>query len=186
MRITGGIFRSLSLDYTHNKWVRPTSDKVRQAVFNMLGSLEGKTFADVFSGTGSVGLEALSRGASYVFFLDHNPELIKKNITKIKALNYKILGGRLPQSLKKLDFRPDIYFIDPPFHDLKILEQTLLALEDFSHPETLFIVQQSSRIQSPRKTLHIVKEKNYGESKIIFYKRKELECIQGNGLTYQR
>ena len=93
MRITGGTFRGRSLAQPPDNRVRPTSDKVRQAIFNILGhndfgfALEGARVIDVFAGTGALGLEALSRGAAYALFVDDSADsraLIRRNV---EALN---------------------------------------------------------------------------------------------------
>jgi 16S rRNA (guanine966-N2)-methyltransferase len=93
VRITGGQFRGRALAEPPDNRVRPTSDKVRQAIFNILAhndfgfELEGARIVDVFAGTGALGLEALSRGASFALFVDDSAEsraLIRKNV---EALN---------------------------------------------------------------------------------------------------
>ncbi len=90
MRVTGGQFRGRALVEPSDNRLRPTSDKVRQAIFNILAhhvfegfSLEGAKVVDAFAGTGALGIEALSRGAQYVLFIDDSAEsraLIRKNV----------------------------------------------------------------------------------------------------------
>ncbi len=93
MRITGGEFRGRPLAEPPDDRVRPTSDKVRQAIFNILGhndfgfELEGAKVVDLFAGTGALGLEALSRGASFALFVDDSAESRALIRTNVEALN---------------------------------------------------------------------------------------------------
>ena len=93
MRITGGRFRGRTLVATPDARVRPTSDKVRQAIFNILAhndfgfELEGAKVIDLFAGTGALGLEALSRGAAFALFVDDSAESRALIRTNVEALN---------------------------------------------------------------------------------------------------
>lgn len=76
MRVVGGVARGRRLRAPSGQWIRPTSDRVREAIFNVLGSLagvDGATVVDLFAGTGALGIEALSRGAAHVTFVDRDP-----------------------------------------------------------------------------------------------------------------
>ena len=105
MRITGGHSKGRHLAPLKGLSIRPTSDKVRESIFNLIGQdLSGLNVLDLFSGTGSLGIEALSRGASWVLFIDNDPQslnTIRKNLTlchfeKMGALLKKDLRGGLP------------------------------------------------------------------------------------------
>ena len=177
MRITGGEFKGKKLFLPKTMWVRPPSDKVRQALFNMLPPLSEKTFLDLFAGSGSVGIEALSRGAHMCTFVDLNITSLRKNLESFPRSAYSIVRGGIPQALRRLKMPYDIIYADPPFESENILEKTIETLKSLPHvctPLSLIIVRQNVRCEKTlRKGLHILKEKNYGESKLLFYKKDE-------------
>ena len=133
LKINGGQFKGISLESPSGNKTRPTSNMLREAVFNICqNKLENARFLDIFSGTGAMGLEALSRGASFSVFIekDRNAiQSIKSNIKKLKCENQTLL---LPydcmQGLKKIsDDSFDIIYIDPPYGEKK-QEESSLAL----------------------------------------------------------
>ncbi len=157
--------------------IRPTSSKVRQAIFNMLGSISNKTFLDLFCGTGEVGFDALNQGAAHIGLVDKDTFYIKKNNKNYDFEKITLIKGFLPGAIKKITKPYDIIFVDPPFTQEVLLEETLNLLIQspsiFTENSTL-VVQQSSRYKiKQRKGLHILKEKNYGESKVLFYQKEK-------------
>jgi len=127
MRIIAGTFRSRQLKSLKGMALRPTSDKLRETLFNVLGDLvAGARFVDLFAGTGAVGIEALSRGAQEVIFVEKHPPavaLIKKNLASLEIRNgTRVLTMDALQALKRLAEEPaaarvriDILFLDPPY-----------------------------------------------------------------------
>jgi len=126
MRIIAGTFRSRQLKSLKGMALRPTSDKLRETLFNVLGDLvAGARFVDLFAGTGAVGIEALSRGAQEVIFVEKHPPavaLIKKNLASLEIRNgTRVLTMDALQALKRLAepaatrVRIDILFLDPPY-----------------------------------------------------------------------
>ncbi len=127
MRICAGKWRGRILKAPEGRNVRPTSDKVRQAVFNMLAArmdFEGCTALDLFCGTGALGIEALSRGAGFCTFIDNNPgslALCRKNLETLRAdpqtyALQKSDATRLPAGAEVEVRKPaDLVFIDPPY-----------------------------------------------------------------------
>lgn len=121
MKIIAGDRKGFKLEGPMDKSIRPTSDLRRDAIFNTLGELiEGETFYDIFSGTGAMGLEALSRGASQALLVEMSKkaqELIKRNIEKVRyqkqAKLFPTNAYRFIESHRPRD--PGIYFLDPPF-----------------------------------------------------------------------
>lgn len=104
------------------KGIRPTQEKIRKAIFDILGDISDLLFLELFAGSGSVGIEALSRGAKEVVFVENNRECLKvlnKNLTAIKAFNQAILPLAVEAAVKGLakDSRKfQIIFIDPPYY----------------------------------------------------------------------
>lgn len=120
MRIITGDFRGRKLETPVSNNIRPTSDKVKESIFNILSmDIPGSVCVDLFAGTGNLGLEALSRGAEFCYFGDASNEsiaLIKKNIAICKANEYsRILAGDYSRVLARIDRKVDVFFLDPPY-----------------------------------------------------------------------
>ena len=125
MEITAGSALGLKLgDLPEGNGVRPTSVRARRAFFDSIGSVAGRTFADLFAGSGCMGLEAASRGAATVVFAEESPEaldLIRRNIARFEhtktPAKFQVVPGTLPLSLKVriAPPSPDIVFADPPY-----------------------------------------------------------------------
>ncbi len=124
MRIISGNFRGKRLHGPRNKDLRPTSDRLRESLFDILGpAVQGASFLDAFAGTGAIGLEALSRGAKEVVFIDSNREavvLIRRNLELCAVTTgYQILQQDVFTSMRALaraGFHANIVFLDPPYH----------------------------------------------------------------------
>ena len=131
MRIIAGKWRGKTLTPPPSNTIRPTSDKSRQALFNMLESrtsLSGKTILDVFCGTGALGLEALSRGANHAVFIDTDIKLCKKNVRLLGAESQATLRQKNALSTPEKDTdNADIVLMDPPYSE-NLVPQTLEAL----------------------------------------------------------
>src|SRR5512147_404851 len=121
MRITGGTGRGRRLKVPAGPRVRPTSDKVKQALFNIIGSrIEGATFLDLFAGAGGIGIEALSRGAGRVAFVDDSREslkIIRSNVEQAGFADHRALlvFSKVESFLKKPSGPYDFIFLDPPY-----------------------------------------------------------------------
>ena len=181
MRIISGQFKGRRLNATPPSGIRPTSDKLKETIFNILsGRVDGATFMDGCAGLGGIGIEALSRGAAQVVFAEQNRKacgIIRENLQSLDIMEgYKILEMDLAKALglcarEGLQF--DIAFIDPPWDrdDLyesafkKFTEAGLLA------PDGLLIMEHSKRNEMPgscgdlRRTRSLVQ----GDSALAFY-----------------
>jgi len=127
MRVIGGKFRSRQLKSLKGMALRPTSDRLRETLFDVLADrVEGSRLLDVFAGTGAVGIEALSRGAREVVFIENHPPaaaLIKKNLESLglraegRVLALDALGGleRLAREAVAKAITYDLVFLDPPY-----------------------------------------------------------------------
>ncbi len=118
MRIIGGRYRGRVLTAFKGKEIRPTADRVKESLFNILApEIGGANVLDLFAGSGSVGLEALSRGADYVVFNDISADslaVLKKNCAALKV-EPKIYRLDYRELLERLDITFDVIFIDPPY-----------------------------------------------------------------------
>lgn len=169
MIITGGKYKGRNIKAPDEKITRPTLSKVRMGVFNVLHSLigdfEGKSFLDVFGGSGIMGLEALSRGFSDVVVFEKNPKA-----AQIIKNNYSILGLtpnlRIGDSLKfidKLDEKFDIAYIDPPYES-----DLYSAVLDLLKNKSEYIIAEHSE-ELNIQDFKLIKTKNYGGKLVSFY-----------------
>ncbi len=120
MRVIGGEFRSRRLKAPPGTDVRPTPDRLRETLFNILAArIEGAVFVDAYAGTGAVGIEALSRGASRAIFIESNREtadIIRDNLTTLGLRSRsEVFTGKVLQSLERLSAGASIVFLDPPY-----------------------------------------------------------------------
>jgi 16S rRNA (guanine(966)-N(2))-methyltransferase RsmD len=144
MRVIAGKYRGRPLRSLGGTDIRPTSDRLRETLFNVLtagnpGALEGSVWLDLFAGTGAVGIEALSRGAKQVYFVDTSAaaaKLIERNLQSLGIVaGYKILRDDLSGVLWRLQREhivADVVFLDPPYRLEHAYEQTLTALAESS------------------------------------------------------
>ncbi len=136
VRIIAGTFRSRPLQAPPGLATRPSSDRLRETLFNVLAPrIAGTFFLDLYAGSGAVGLEALSRGAEHVVFVERAPAALKVLRTNIESLNIKagfgLQAGSVRESLRRLAKQPrafDVVFLDPPYDALDEYEATLRAL----------------------------------------------------------
>jgi 16S rRNA (guanine966-N2)-methyltransferase len=150
MRVIGGEFRSRRILSIPGEATRPTPDRLRETLFDILQSrIEGATFLDAYAGTGAVGIEALSRGASHAYFLEKNRdalEAIRENLASLGlGTRATVIKGPVVKSLGTC--RADIVFLDPPYP----LEKEYAAALDIlrENPPPLVIVQHSIRQPMP-------------------------------------
>jgi 16S rRNA (guanine(966)-N(2))-methyltransferase RsmD len=153
--------------------VRPTPDKIRESLFNILApEIEGVVFVDAYAGTGAVGIEALSRGARHAIFIEKDraaAALIKSNLQALKAeAKARVIAGAAALYLGNLD--ADIIFIDPPYPKEREYAAAMEALE--AKPPALLVVQHSSRFAlgdecGPLRRTRVVR---YGENTLSFFR----------------
>ncbi len=185
MRIIAGEYRGKRLNVPKDNNVRPTTDKVKEAVFSILESyvdIEEAVIGDLFAGTGNLGLEAISRGASFAYLSDNNGEsikLIKENIGICKGASeyIDVSHGSYKRALEKIlkdEKKGDVFFVDPPYH-LKIQKKVLEEISemDLLSDEGIVFVEHDKNIELDEKigTLTKFKEKKYGIIHISVFKK---------------
>ena len=181
MRIIGGKAKGRTLHFPSGSKERPTSDFLREALFNLLGYLQNKTFLDLFAGSGSVGLEAASRGAQGVYFVEKNKhlvEVIKKNIQKCCLdKNCRIIAGDIEFGLRDL-FRKknefDIIFADPPYSQ-DLVEETLKSLSKYNvlKEDGVIVIQHSIKENFTEiidDNIYQTDQRKYGDNALTFLK----------------
>lgn len=159
---------------------RPTSDFLREALFNLLGPLQHLTFLDLFAGSGSVGLEAASRGAQVVYFIEKNKnlvEVINKNVqTCCFGINCQIITGDIDSGLRDL-FRKkdkfDIIFADPPYNR-ELVETTLKSLSKHKvfRQDSIIVIQHSIKetFCETAYNMYQTDQRTYGDNALTFLK----------------
>lgn len=184
MRVISGEAKGVKLKTPKGVGTRPTSDKVKESVFNIITSyIENSKVLDLFSGTGNLGIEAVSRGASYAYLIEKNRKrynIIKENIDKTK-LNDKIeiiikdanfALKRFAESNNKFD----IIFMDPPYLKNYIIPCLEIIVEgDLLHDDGIIIVEHDIKDKIPDQINNLVRfrEKKYGSTMISFYRKEE-------------
>ena len=185
MRVIAGSAKRMPLKTIDGLDTRPTTDRIKETLFNMISEyLADSNFLDLFSGSGGIGIEALSRGAAYAAFVEQNKKAmscIRENLkfTKLddRAETYEmdVIHGlsRMEQQKKKFDY----VFMDPPYNNLlekKVLEY--LSISDLLSDDALIIVEASLETEFDYVSelgFSIVKEKIYKTNKHIFLEKEE-------------
>lgn len=160
--------------------IRPTQDKVRKALFDILGDIEGLSFLELFAGSGAVGFEAASRGAKNLALVELNRECllaIEKNIEALKIKSCDIYPKETDDAIKALHKgknKFDIIFLDPPYYKglSKKTLQTLIAY-DILAPGGLVIVQHFKKDNLPDVLgdLALFRQAHYGDTCLSFYRK---------------
>jgi len=147
MRVIAGRFRSRKLKPVPGYNVRPTPDRLREALFNVLAArIEGTVFVDAYAGTGAVGIEALSRGAKHVILIERRSDalaMIRDNVRSL-GLERETTIVRGTAAVQLPNHQCDMAFIDPPYEEVKEYSSSLLALSQTGC--TLAIAQHSSKL----------------------------------------
>ena len=182
MRIVGGSARGRKLYIPEASQVRPTAERIKEALFNILGPVDGKSFLDLFAGTGNVGLEALSRGAARAVFVENDRILagaIGRNAASCRfAREAEILRADFGKALGMMAERPDsfdIVFADPPY-EAGFVGQVVAVLADgcLMAADGILVIQHSVReaAASERPGLVMTDQRGYGDARLSFFQKK--------------
>jgi 16S rRNA (guanine966-N2)-methyltransferase len=178
MRVIAGSLKGREFKTPHGHKTHPMSDKVRGALFNVLGDIEGLTFLDAFAGSGALAFEAVSRGAKSVVAIDSDSAshvIIDQNIKdlnlgrSVKAVRANTSGW----SIHNMETKFDIVLLDPPYYDLqhnllnRLVKRHVMAggLAVLSYPGHEDLPQFDGT--------SIAATKNYGDSQLAFYRNKK-------------
>jgi 16S rRNA (guanine966-N2)-methyltransferase len=174
IRIIGGRHKSYRIVFRATPALRPTTDRAKETLFSWLQfELEGKSCLDLFAGTGSLGLEALSRGAQHVTFVEKEKSLFKSIKKNIIHLGYedKIQAACIDASrwLKTNKQKFDVIFLDPPFDqiDYKVLIRTIYQSNVLNESGKVFLETNKHTELKLSKTLNILKEKTIGDVRLM-------------------
>ena len=183
MRIISGNFKGKKIIEPKDKNTRPLKDLTKESIFNIIThsnkvsiKFNNAKILDLFSGTGSFGIECLSRGVDHVTFVENYKgilPILKKNLDSLKSIkNYKIIENNIFKNfnLGKLENKFDIIFLDPPYKESN-LESILVNIENkkvLNKSGIIIIHRHKSEQDIFPKNFKIIEEKKYGISKIIF------------------
>ncbi len=173
MRVIAGRFRSRVLKSVPGMQVRPTPDRLREALFNVLAPrIQGVVFLDAYAGSGAVGIEALSRGAAHVILIERNPQafqVARENLQSLKIESeVTLVRGRAAVLIP--NYKPDIAFLDPPYDQEKEYADSLVALARLGCG--LAIAQHSSKLtlEPEFETLQKYRVLRQGDNSLSFYR----------------
>ena len=182
IRIIGGEYRSRIIAMPKGVEIRPTQDKVRGAIFNILGDVSGKNVLELFAGSGAFGIEAISRGAKSATFVDNNfccVQTIRSNLESLSVdeSKYDIIKtnalGLLPR-LAKSEEKFDIVFLDPPYYK-EIAKNCLINIDsyDIVSPVGLVIIEHFKKdaLDAELERLLFHDERRYGDTIITIFKK---------------
>ncbi len=184
MRIIAGSARGRRIDAPQGENTRPTHDRVREALFSMIGPyFDGGRALDLFAGSGSLGLEAISRGVSECVFCDADRRAIAVIQNNIKTLGMhkqsRVYCVKFQQALEMVSGKFDLIFLDPPY-DLgymtpvleKIMERNLLADDGIVFCE----IRSGSEVEVPE-GLNEIKRKKYGMAEVIILEKAKEDAV---------
>ena len=180
MRVIAGELKGRRLEAPTWEGLRPTSDKLRETLFNVLAPrVGGARVVDGFAGTGALGIEALSRGAAHVTFVERDPralKLIRLNLERctVEPARYAMIRGDFLHDLRggREGTRADLVLLDPPY-DLESLEGALAAAEGLLETDGVVVLEHAKRRESPARAgrLARVRVLTSGDSALSFYER---------------
>lgn len=179
MKIISGKYKGIVLDGFNLDGTRPTMDRVKESLFAMIQEeIPNSVCLDLFSGSGNLGIEALSNGAKFIYLSDNNKkamDVIKKNLNKLSIKdNYKLLLGNFKKNIKLLEGEKlDIIFLDPPYKT-DYIEKSIELIDSFDIlKQDGLIVCESDSLEKIIYSANyiVVKQKKYGDKYVVILKR---------------
>lgn len=176
MRVISGKYKGKKLEGFDMLGTRPTKDRVKESIFATINyKLKDSSFLDLFSGTGSIGIEAISNGAKISYFVDNGKEILKALNNNLNGIdNAVVVKYDYQEALKYFennDIKFDIIYIDPPYH-LNLLNKSLDLIEKYNllNQDGIIICEYEEEI--PICQYELLKEKRYGKTNVSIYRKK--------------
>ena len=172
MRIIAGSRRGATIAAPVGLATRPTGDRVREAAFNLIGPVEGASVLDLYAGSGALGLEALSRGAASVTFVESDRaacRVISENLAKLRFTGARVACADALRMLRQETRTYDLVLVDPPYEQWAELEPKLAEpLARVLAPEGLLVVETGSRTE-PALPLALRTSRRYGSARLTLF-----------------
>ncbi|GAB6098525.1 16S rRNA (guanine(966)-N(2))-methyltransferase RsmD [Halanaerocella petrolearia] len=178
MRIIAGKNKGKRLKSLDRRDVRPTSDRTKEALFNILGpDVVGTRFLDLYAGFGGIGIEAISRGAHDAVFIEQNQQIAKTLKDNIDSVDYqkesRVVVDDVLQAIGRLRDNFELIFMDPPYMEQELYIETLDKITQYNllHPTGIIIAEHHTKanIEWPAE-YEIIKEREYGSSTLTLLK----------------
>jgi 16S rRNA (guanine966-N2)-methyltransferase len=175
VRIIAGTHRGARIAAPKGVATRPTGDRVREAAFNLIGPVDGARVLDLFAGSGAMGLEALSRGAEAVVFVESDRaacRAIADNLAKLRLTGARIEQADVLPMLRRESRAYDLVLVDPPYEAWEELEPKLgEPLARVLAPDGLLVVETGSRTE-PSLPLHVRTTRRYGSARLTLFEHE--------------
>lgn len=182
MRVIAGKYRSQPLSAPKGRDTRPTSDRLRETLFNVIApQIRDAVFADLFAGTGAVGIEAISRGARQVYFAENAKialQTLRQNLDRLQIRDQAIVeaAGTMPllRRLLQQKIRLDLIFLDPPYKEQLAYQTVLrfLAEQPILHVNAIVMVEHARRFSLPNLNINLqpYRRIEQGETALTFFR----------------
>ena len=174
LRIVAGEFGSRRIEVPRGSLTRPTAERVREALFSMLGPLSGERVLDLFGGSGALGIEAVSRGAAEAVFVDSSPVAVSCMRGNLDSLGIEARVLKLDWTVALADLerrgdRFDLVFADPPYSEAdSVFERLSAALEAILAPQAV-VVCESGIDTEPVSGMRLLRERRHGDTLLRLY-----------------
>lgn len=176
MRIIAGKLKGREFKSPHGHRTHPMSDKIRGALFNVLGDIENLTFLDAFAGSGALAFEAVSRGVASALAIDQDKDAhraLDENVKTLGLDNVKVVHASASAwSENNHNKQFDIVLLDPPYDNLQINLLEKLA-DRHVKPGGLAVLSFAGNQEAPDLDMEIVAQKDYGDAQLVFYRKSE-------------
>jgi 16S rRNA (guanine966-N2)-methyltransferase len=175
VRVIAGSRKGHKLSAPPGLDTRPTSDRVRENVFNLIGPVDGARVLDLFAGSGALGIEALSRGAASAVFVEHDPEALRtiaRNLDRLRLTGARVVRGDVLRTIAQEAARGakyDLVLVDPPYGMLIEIQPRLARhLPALLAPDALLVVETDARTE-PELPLPVRTSRKYGQTRVTLF-----------------
>lgn len=176
VRIIAGKYGGRVIEGSGTERTHPMSERIRNAIFNsIIEELPGAKVLDAFAGSGALGIEALSRGASEVVFIEKDriaSKIIEQNISLLRIEHAKLIKGPVSSVAERMNDQFDIIFADPPYHDPQL--STVAKLFRLLKPNGLMVLSYPGKGEVPTSAeVVVVDNRSYGNAALAYYRNKD-------------